>query len=504
MMSGFRKNRPSRPFTWLLLLGAVAFAAGCSTAQSPNGGGANTNHILPSGSSVAGWLVLPSGGSHASTATLDSIANNGGSGCTQCHGSDLTGGISRVSCFGNPAGCHHVPVAGWVAPPPGAQNHGVSAKRAPGSSGFAACQICHGRNFSGGGAQVTCFNNAACHGAGVVSPHPSAPWRGPTYTHTDTNTSNAPVCAQCHFPGSPNNPADHPPTPAPAGTAPGCFNSTLCHGEGGVAHPVPFNADSHYTVTTSTFPGGCSTCHDVSAPTVKPGPACQTCHVAASPLTALNCTSCHASPPSGGAPAGAAYPNVPGAHATHIALNSVGSPISCDICHNGLGTNTLNHYNRANARPGSDAQRVPPGDAAFPATYDAQSGSSSFDNGAALSCSNVSCHGGQATPNWQTGALVVNDQCTICHVSGTTQFNSYASGEHTFHVNLFGAGAATCALCHDTAALAVDHFTTLADNSISPAVASATIGGPFITTFTAGAGTSGTCNATCHPGDRTW
>jgi hypothetical protein len=69
MISGSRKNRPSRPFTWLLLLGAVAFAAGCSTAQSPNGAG--TNHILPSGSSVAGWMVAPAGGSHASAATLD-------------------------------------------------------------------------------------------------------------------------------------------------------------------------------------------------------------------------------------------------------------------------------------------------------------------------------------------------------------------------------------------------------------------------------------------------
>ena len=60
--------------------------------------------------------------------------------------------------------------------------------------------------------------------------------------------------------------------------------------------------------------------------------------------------------------------------------------------------------------------------------------------------------------------------------------------------------------CHNTTTLAVDHFTTLADNSISPAVASATIGGTgtFITTWTAGAGTSGTCNATCHPGNRTW
>ena len=219
------------PIGCLILLAAFAAAAGCSTAESPSGSATNMNHVLPSGSSVAGWLVLPSGGTHASTATLDYIDGGGSSGCTQCHGSDLSGGISKVSCFGNPAGCHHTPVANWATP----AVHGATAKKAPGSSGFASCQICHGKNFSGGGAQDC---RAARTATASAAPHPARPWRGSTVTHTDTNTSNATVCAQCHFPGSPNNPANHPATPAPAGTAPGCFNSTLCHSEATVPHPV--------------------------------------------------------------------------------------------------------------------------------------------------------------------------------------------------------------------------------------------------------------------------
>jgi predicted CxxxxCH...CXXCH cytochrome family protein len=194
------------------------------------------------------------------------------------------------------------------------------------------------------------------------------------------------------------------------------------------------------------------------------------------------------------------YANIAGAHATHIALDNTGTPISCDTCHNGLGPTllNLNHYNRAKSR-------VPPGDVAFLATYNAKTVPFSFDN-TALSCSNVSCHGGQATPNWQTSALDVNNQCTNCHVSGTAQFNSYNSGEHAFHLGQIGNTATSCKYCHNTTTLAVNHFTTLADNTISPAVAAATVGGAgtLITTWTPGAGTSGTCNAACHPGDRTW
>ena len=737
-MSGSRKKRPLRPFLLLSLLAALAFAAGCSDANTPGG----ESHIDASGNSISGWLSVPSGGTHTSSATRE--YGSGAFSCTQCHGSDLSGGISGASCFGNPAGCHHGPVAGWVADSPAAQNHGVSAKKAPGSSGFVSCQICHGKDFSGGGSQVSCFtchevnaphpaqpwrgspythttvdnanvpvcaqchypgspnnppnhpatpapagtapgclNNTLCHGEnpvphpvdnawvttppaaqphgndakaalgattgfsycqtchgtgttspanfgggssgvdcytchGVSAPHAPKPWRafaGSPYTHTTTvEAGNATVCAQCHFPGSPNNPANHPATPAPAGTAPGCFNSTLCHGQtfhpagwdqstqhgpaakqepsgsggfaycqnchgdgtnfsggavgiscytchlptansphasqwrtgdtyvhtttgtgnatvcaychlnganspiaapsppapagtapgcfnstlchgsGGIAHPVPYNDSSHYTVTSATFPGSCSSCHDVSAPSTKVGPVCQTCHVAASPLAAANCTSCHASPPDGAAPAGAVYANIAGAHAAHIALTSAGTPISCDTCHNGLGTGTLNHYNRAKAR-------VAPGDAALLAAYNAKTVPFSFDN-AALSCSNVSCHGGQATPNWQTGTLNVNTQCTNCHASGTAQYNGYSSGEHTKHASELGL---PCTTCHNTTTLAGNHFTTLSTTAME-GPASATIGGTgtVVTSYSAGSCTPSVgASGGCH-GTRSW
>jgi predicted CxxxxCH...CXXCH cytochrome family protein len=173
-------------------------------------------------------------------------------------------------------------------------------------------------------------------------------------------------------------------------------------------------------------------------------------------------------------------------------LNSAGTPVACDTCHNGLGAGTLNHYNRAKSR-------VPPGDVLFLATYNAQSGSSSFDNGAALSCSNVSCHGGKATPNWRTGAVDVNTQCTSCHTTvTTTQFNGPTSANHNR-----GEHQVACTVCHNTTALAVNHFTNLGTTALE-GPASATIGGvgTGITTYVP-ATRSCTPNPACH-GTQTW
>jgi predicted CxxxxCH...CXXCH cytochrome family protein len=140
---------------------------------------------------------------------------------------------------------------------------------------------------------------------------------------------------------------------------------------------------------------------------------------------------------------------------------------------------------------------------AFLATYDAQTGASSFDNSAALNCSNVSCHGGQATPDWQTGAIDVDTQCSNCHAQGTAQFNSYNSGEHQFHVGGLGL---LCTFCHNTTSLAVNHFTALATSAME-GPASATIGGGS-TLISAGNYDPATQSCSpntgiCH-GTRTW
>jgi len=153
---------------------------------------------------------------------------------------------------------------------------------------------------------------------------------------------------------------------------------------------------------------------------------------------------------------------VAGKHAVHGALPGVSV---CDPCHNGLGNGTLPHYNRADARPGAEPLRTPPGDVAFLSAYNAKSGSAAFHS-ETRSCTNVSCHGGQSTPDWQTAtsnAIDVVNACTSCHVPGTTQYNGYYSGQHEVHIAYFGRSPTTCKRCHDeTKVNVVGHFQNLA------------------------------------------
>ncbi len=178
----------------------------------------------------------------------------------------------------------------------------------------------------------------------------------------------------------------------------------------------------------------CAECHGAQLQGAS-GPACSSCHMNGAPLTATNCTSCHGSPPSG-----FTAPNRKGAHGPHYALPGVST--LCDSCHAGAGRGKLKH---------ADGNV----DLAFASAYNAKSAAAVYN--ADGTCSNVSCHGAITTPVWLSGGIDVNTQCTACHTSGTTQYNSYNSGKHNFHIVL----SISCTTCHDTTNLAVNHFTHL-------------------------------------------
>lgn len=440
--------------------------------------------------------------------------------CVRCHETNNSfGHMAQPFCHNchspAPAGFHP---AGWAGP----DSHGAAAKAAPGpSTGFGLCQNCHGNNFAGVGTAPTCVNNASCHGSGVASPHSPAPWRvttgSPANTRRHTNTDNTvpgnpTACAWCHRGNG--SVVITPPTPPPAGPAPGCYNNTLCHGNVLTAPHAVRPYASHPADAQSGFNTVCINCHNIDLPRILVNaPYCMECHKGGSPFTFTGCTSCHGNPPAGGAPLGAVFPNIAGAHAKHNALDNVRGV--CNTCHNGGGTGTgLKHlYDNVAGASGIDV--------AFPnLLFKANSGSLLF-TGSDNTCSNVSCHGGIKTPGWRGALPATGDAaCRQCHTVGAAQGspenNSPYSGRHSQHMATTNGGAILCTECHNMVngtTGALNHFKFLntaamegpASQTVQPQVTSGTAvynpaagGGPNCTTSTF------TCHTQSHDSGDRW
>jgi len=124
-------------FPALLLLGLLA---SCADLQSPED---NPIHVHPES-----WMNTQSADFHGTRVAMDTPE-----GCKSCHGADLMGDAAIPSCYD----CHNGPSghpSGWVtsAPP----FHGMVVD----TSGSAQCQPCHGTDYRGGWAGVSCYE---CH-----------------------------------------------------------------------------------------------------------------------------------------------------------------------------------------------------------------------------------------------------------------------------------------------------------------------------------------------------
>ena len=163
-------------------------------------------------------------------------------------------------------------------------------------------------------------------------------------------------------------------------------------------------------------------------------------------------------------PTGSAWPNLQGSHPKHLSLSTftrttpalpatmTGSayPV-CSACHLGSvpGDATNTHYSNASKRVAIPKSATTPASVAIVTTFNAKSGTAgTTPSTSAFTCSNISCHGGQVTPGWQTGTLTVNANtyCITCHkiTSTSLQFND-AIGVH----NNPTAHNQTCDHCHD-------------------------------------------------------
>jgi predicted CxxxxCH...CXXCH cytochrome family protein len=233
-------------------------------------------------------------------------------------------------------------------------------------------------------------------------------------------------------------------------------------------HPANWLITGH-PAAAKADPSVCMACHGNDFAGGISKVACASCHTNGNPLTVTGCMSCHGNPPNG-----TVAPNRTGAHNTttgHFAAQVV-LPDSCNTCHNGAGTGTMEHFDGI-----VEVQ--------FLSAYNAKSGTAVFN--ADGTCSQVSCHGGQTTPAWLTGSIDVDTQCTSCHSYGTSEYNSFVSGQHDFHVNTQGF---PCIACHDFSKLALIHFSSLNTTTI---VGASTTVGNLVTNYT-----NGTCTNDCH------
>ena len=237
--------------------------------------------------------------------------------CQECHGADLRGGVSKVSCFSasfDGFTCH--------AGGPGSAPHAIpfaapALHGSPAKTDLSNCQQCHGQpgtiNFSGGLASTAC---STCHTA--ANAHPTD-WQGlGTYSHR-TSGNRTVACAICH-----NVTAAAPAGPNPG--APSCFSATFtnalgqaraCHagGPGSPPHALPLNSPAQHGSLAKTNLSFCQQCHGQPgtinfngglAPT-----ACSACHTPAS-----------------------AHPTDWQGQGTYTHRNSGNRSVSCAICHN--------------------------------------------------------------------------------------------------------------------------------------------------------------------------
>lgn len=213
---------------------------------------------------------------------------------------------------------------------------------------------------------------------------------------------------------------------------------------------------------------GCKGCHaiDFVADNASTVVVCMSCHSASPEDYPSGCNSCHGRPP------------VIGAHTPHNGLASVNN--ICFPCHEDGGSGSKAHFNWVT-------------DVAIGAAYDAKTGGPAVYNPDGT-CSGVSCHGGQDTPDWilaGSNSINVETDCTLCHASGTVQYNSYISGEHDLHV---GGERILCTACHNPAALAADHFSGLGTQEFE-GDPGATISGSAILSYNPA---NNSCTSICH------
>ncbi|MDB4958343.1 MAG: cytochrome family protein [Myxococcales bacterium] len=314
--------------------------------------------------------------------------------CASCHGADFSGGAAKVSCIG----CHQ--------------------------DGPTACTTCHGDGPTSKAHAPHATRGVACSECHVVP----ARWDDDGHILHDGVAITAP--AKVTFgalAGKSSDPADRTGPPSWNGTT--CTN-VYCHGDAlhaaGGSVPRPRWDDP-------TPIGGCNRCH-ANPPPSHARTDCATCHPAAAPhIDGLvqvgrtsGCDGCHGSAGSPAPPtdlAGNTFTTAigVGAHQAHLQASSrISAPVPCATCHV-VPTST-----------GSPGHIDSPGTAEVVASL-------GWDR-STQTCASAACHG-SARPIWTSTGQV---SCGSCHGIPPADAN------HTPNMPI-----TSCASCHPGA---VDAF----------------------------------------------
>jgi len=369
-----------------------------------------------------GWMDPASANFHGIPAQRDTDD------CRQCHGQDLHGGSSGVSCYQCHATFPHP--ADWMDTT-SSGFHGVFSRQDSNKT----CVTCHGADYRGG------ISGVSCRGCHAPYPHadnpPDTSWVGPLVADTVfhgwfamSDTAGPGVgCTPCHG-------ADFHGT----SRAPACYD---CHS---VLHIGVSNED---TSTHRAFVASknwkitkvCAVCHDSTfnggrAASVDSAAVCQQCHAPADPVMVLTgCNVCHTDDPTLRTFWKVPYgmdPGAEGAHPTHVVENG----FSCRECHPSLSSAGHPHALPADVAFVSGRTR-------FSNLFGMQPSftATGSPNGGNGQCSNVYCHSNGVHPNpgppvtmppWLStiycgachaippadhGSLGDTHNCAVCHTS---------------------------------------------------------------------------------------
>jgi predicted CxxxxCH...CXXCH cytochrome family protein len=444
-----------------------------------------------------------------------------------CHGVTLQGSRIGPSCFNDSALCHVAtggdPPASHPLPFTSPSAHGIIGK-----SDLVYCQNCHGRPLNDflGGYVADLFpdgrpeindngNCTQCHPD--ATSHPTN-WTENSNSRDRTHAASGDLettCVICHNLTIDTTPGNNTPGPFPG--APSCYTVEFTNANGNTSSCHPSGpSDFHDVGQDWLLPSGhvaaayandpeCFNCHTQTSAGGGIDPACQDCHTAGDPLTVTNCTSCHNIPPDSLPPQGADQPNLAGTHGGHVDFTP--TTTDCSACHEGGGTGSLTHYDRVD-------QTTPnyPAEVVFLPLYKAKTGGETSYNEANQRCSNISCHGGQTSPDWTTGTITVANDCPSCHQleSVSDQYNSYSSGRHRTHAedggyaDFFGFNP-TCWACHDGSKLpASGHFDYLDTFVVEGDPVATLLAGLNYDNTTDPANPTCTDVVGCHGGTRVW